>query len=71
MSWWEFRQGVFVFLFCPLFRGGSGFSLSCGQVLALVKVVRRDMRGCAGGVEGGLGSGICRWRDRGLIYLWD
>ena len=50
---------------------GSGFSLSCGQVLALVKVVRRDMRGCAGGVEGGLGSGICRWRDRGLIYLWD
>ena len=49
---------------------GSGFSLSCGQVLALVKVVRRDMRGCAGEVEGDLGSGIYLCRDRGLIRLW-
>ena len=44
--------------------------MSCGQVLALVKVVRRDMRGCAGGVEGDLGSGIYLWRDRELIHLW-
>ena len=35
-----------------------------------MKVVRRDMRGCAGGVEGDLGSGIYLWRDRELIHLW-